>query len=93
MSTIWLDSALDDLERLRSYIEEHEAGNAQIVLARIFSSVRTLDQFARRGRIGRLRGTYELVVPRTPYIVVYRIVGEDVEILQVVHGARRWPSI
>lgn len=91
MSTIWLDSALDDLERLRNYIEEHETGNASLVIERIFASVRTLDQFARRGRVGRLRGTYELIVPRTPYFVVYRVVGEDVEILQVIHSARRWP--
>ena len=55
MSTIWLDSALDDLERLGRYIEERDTGNAQVVLARIFTTVRTLDQFARRGRIGRLR--------------------------------------
>ena len=61
MSTIWLARALDDLERLRAYIEDDEAGNAQVVLARIFASVRTLDQFARRGRIGRLSDTRESV--------------------------------
>ena len=93
MRTIWLDSALDDLEPLRTYVEEHEMGSAQLVIERIFASVRTLDQFARRGRIGRLRDTYDLVVPRTPYFVVYRIVGEDIEILRVIHGSRRWPAI
>jgi len=92
VSTIWLDTALDDLERLSTYIDEHQTGNAQIVLERIFSSVRTLDAFPRRGRAGRLVGTYELVVPRTPYVVMYRIVGENIEILQVIHGAREWPS-
>lgn len=90
MRTIWLDTALDDLERLSTYIDEHQTGNAQIVLERIFSSVRTLDAFPRRGRAGRLVGTYELVVPRTPYLVIYRIAGDNIEILQVIHGARDW---
>jgi toxin ParE1/3/4 len=43
------------------------------------------------GRQGRVGGTRELVVQGTPYIVVYRV-HDDVEILAVVHGARKWPE-
>jgi plasmid stabilization system protein ParE len=32
------------------------------------------------------------VVPGTPYIVAYRIHLATIEILAVIHGARRWPS-
>ena len=35
--------------------------------------------------------TRELVVPSTPYIVVYRVQEEYVEILRVIHGSRKWP--
>ena len=37
-------------------------------------------------------GTRELVVPRTAYIVPYRVREDVVEILRVLHGARRWPT-
>jgi toxin ParE1/3/4 len=45
-----------------------------------------------RGRPGRWPGTRELVIPRTPYIVPYRVQGDLIEILRVFHGARRWPE-
>lgn len=37
-------------------------------------------------------GTREMVISRTPYFVAYRIAGDDVEILAVLHGAWRWPE-
>src|SRR5439155_1162659 len=35
--------------------------------------------------------TPELVIPRLPYVVVYRIFEERLLILNIVHGAQRWP--
>jgi len=43
------------------------------------------------GRIGRKQGTRELIISRTPFIVVYRIRGECIELLQFLHGAQQWP--
>ena len=37
-------------------------------------------------------GTRELIVAGTPYVIPYRVVGDDVEVLAVFHGARRWPG-
>jgi toxin ParE1/3/4 len=36
--------------------------------------------------------TRELVISNTPYIVPYRIVGQTIDIIAVIHGARRWPD-
>lgn len=44
------------------------------------------------GRIGRIKGTRELVLVDVPYIVPCRIDGETVEILTVMHAAQRWPQ-
>jgi toxin ParE1/3/4 len=41
---------------------------------------------------GRWPGTRELIIPRTPDILPYRVRGEIVEIVRVFHGARRWPE-
>jgi plasmid stabilization system protein ParE len=38
------------------------------------------------------------VIPRLPYVAIYRIVeaarstASEVEVLRVIHGARRWPA-
>ena len=44
------------------------------------------------GRVGRAKGTRELVISRTPFIVVYRIKGKRIEILRFLHGAQKWPE-
>ena len=37
-------------------------------------------------------GTRELVVPKTPTIVPYRIRNNRLQVLRVYHGARKWPE-
>lgn len=54
--------------------------------------VEGLQRFPESGRLGRVEGTRELVVDRTPYIAAYRIAGDTVRILRVLHGAREWPE-
>lgn len=44
------------------------------------------------GRIGRAKGTRELVISRTPFIAVYRIKGKRIEILRFLHVAQKWPK-
>lgn len=44
------------------------------------------------GRPGRVPGTRELVIPRTTFIVPYRLVGNTIQILRIFHGTRRWPE-
>ena len=44
------------------------------------------------GRPGRVPGTRELVIPKTPFIVPYRLHRNVIQIIRVYHGARRWPE-
>lgn len=44
------------------------------------------------GRRGHLEGTRELVIPRLPYYVAYRITETAVEVFAVIHTARMWPE-
>lgn len=51
-----------------------------------------LEKFPFSGREGRVEGTRELVVPGLPYILPYRIEGEDIQIASVIHTSRKWPG-
>ncbi|MGH6895606.1 MAG: type II toxin-antitoxin system RelE/ParE family toxin [Geminicoccaceae bacterium] len=92
MEVLWLDDALADVTGIYRYVAADNPRAAARVVARIQAAVRLLSATPHRGRPGRWPGTRELVVPRTPDIVPYRVEGDLIEILRVFHGARRWPE-
>jgi len=87
----WLRTALANLEAHAEYIARDNLDAARRVVAAIERSVALLARYPALGRVGRVEGTRELVVPGTPYIVPYRVRGQRVEILRVFHAARKWP--
>ncbi len=93
MTPVWSPEAIDDLAALRAYIEQDDQAAAQRVALNIVQNVETLlSNSPEMGRPGRVPGTRELVIPRTPFIVPYRLVGTTIQILRIYHGARRWPE-
>jgi toxin ParE1/3/4 len=90
MRLVWLLRARDDGRHAVSYIGRANPGAAAQVGARIKASAQRLVNFPELGRPGRVAGTRELDVPHTPYIIAYQITGGDIEILAVIHAARRW---
>ena len=92
MDVRWLDDALEDVTEIHRYIAADDPRAAARAVERIQGAVRSLAAVPHRGRPGRWPGTRELVVPRSPYVVPYRVAGEFIEILRVFHGARRWPE-
>jgi toxin ParE1/3/4 len=92
MEIVWRPIALDDLEQARRYVEERNPRAAGRLWGRIRGSVERLAARPGLGRPGRIEGTRELVVPRTPYIVAYTVIGDAVMILSVIHSSRRWPD-
>jgi plasmid stabilization system protein ParE len=62
------------------------------MIERIRDAVSRLARFPASGRPGRVAGTRELVIAGTPYIVPYRVTGDAVQIITILHGAQRWPE-
>lgn len=88
----WATLALDDRDRIFDYIERHNSRIAVTVDDRISSQVERLIVFPESGRFGRIEGTRELVIDRTPYIAAYRIKDDVVRVLRVLHGSQQWPD-
>ena len=89
MTARWTPTALRDLEALHAFISEDDPGRAGAMVERILASIRSLDRHPEMGRAGRVAGTRELVV--APYVVAYQLKPERVELLAIIHGARKWP--
>jgi toxin ParE1/3/4 len=93
MNIGWSREGLDELASLRAYLAEDDPAAARRIVLHIIQSVeRSLPDNPQIGRAGRVPGTRELVIARTPYIVPYRFQRATIQILRVYHGARRWPD-
>jgi addiction module RelE/StbE family toxin len=93
MRVEWSQPAVADLQRISGYIEQDRSlETANRVSRVIYDGVQSLRTMPYRGRPGRVNETRELVVRTLPYIVVYQVFDERVLILNIVHGAQRWPN-
>ena len=91
MQIRWSPEAADDFESAIRRILQDNPTNAQRVAQIIFDRIAALATFPNRGRAGRVEGTRELVIVPLPFIAVYRVKDEFVEIVRVIHGAQEWP--
>lgn len=92
MKLQWTRAAVGDLAEIRNTIELDRPEVAEGIAKLILESVSRIRQYPDVGKIGRMKGTHELVVPRSPYVLVYRRFRTSVQILRVLHGRRKWPN-
>lgn len=95
MNIVWLPRALSDREAQIDYIAQDSPQAALDQGDRIVREIALLGDYPELGRVGREAGTRELVVRRSPFIIIYRINGpaDRIEILRVLHGAMQWPPL
>ena len=80
------------LEDIHEWIAADNPAAATRMVARIRAAIERLAVSPGIGRPGRVADTRELVIPGTPYIVPYRVRGDVVQIITVLHSAQRWPD-
>ena len=90
MELVFDDEAIADLENIYDWIATDSPSAAKKLVQRLFSSVELLISFPFMGHAGREPDTFEWVVPRLPYIVIYEVdrVSERITITAVLHGAQ-----
>jgi len=91
MEVRWSPEAADDLAAIVAYIREDDPSAAQNTANDIYERAGALTTFPHRGRPGRVKGTRELPLPPLPFILVYRVLTDAVQIVNIIHGAQRWP--
>jgi toxin ParE1/3/4 len=87
----WSPEAAADFAAIVEYIRKQNPSAADRVANKIYDGVASLASFPRQGRVGRTKGTRELVFSPLPYVVVYRVGEEAVEVARVLHGSQKWP--
>jgi addiction module RelE/StbE family toxin len=90
MKLVWTKLANHDRKEIREYIALQNPDAALRLDTLISEKAFKLIDHPSLGRIGRIKGTRELVV-HPSYILVYDQTRDHIRILRVLHTARQWP--
>lgn len=90
---VWSQDARDDYLAILRYIAADNPDAAERLAETIARTGDALGTFA-IGHPGRVAGTYEKSVGRTPYIIAYALTEDagTVAIVRIIHAARDWPA-
>jgi toxin ParE1/3/4 len=92
MSIVWLPVAVQDVIHIRTYIADRDLQSANKIGQRIDRAISNLSSMPNMGRPGRLFGTRELAISGTPFLAVYRVKNDRIEILRILHGRQPFPE-
>ncbi|MEN9763916.1 MAG: hypothetical protein RI906_3742 [Pseudomonadota bacterium] len=86
MALKWTKTALRSVDEIASFIAKDNPARATSFVLELKDAVAKLQSHPGMGRAGRVPGTRELVLHKN-YIAIYRVRGDDVEILRLHHVA------
>jgi toxin ParE1/3/4 len=90
----WTEQATRQLDQAHDAIALSNSEEVAVrITMQIVTTVQQLAAFPMSGRAGRVPGTRELVIAKTPFIAAYAIYEARIVILAVYHGAQRWPEV
>ena len=92
----FLQEALDDLEEIVLYIAQDSRAAALRMHDRIIEKANDLTVFPKRGRLvpdKKMSAAGYRMLGIKPYIAFYRVIGRNVFIYRVLHGATNYPLL
>ena len=92
MQVKWLCKAALNLEDAHDYLAKENPMVSQEFVFEVYRLVNLLVAQPAMGRPGRVPGTRELVLQAYPFLIPYRVKGEEIHILRVFHTRLRLPS-
>ena len=84
----WTKTALASVDEIAGFIAKDNPTRATSFVLELKNAVTRLQVHPSMGRAGRVPGTRELVLHKN-YIAIYRVRGDDVEVLRLHHVARK----
>jgi plasmid stabilization system protein ParE len=76
------------LQQISDYLAAYFPRYRQSTLQKLYSTVQSLRQSPHRGRPGAEMGTREILFPPLPYVAVYRLNQDAIEVLRIYHGSQ-----
>ena len=92
MKLRWTRAARNDRDRIYAYIEIEQPEAALRLDDRFSERASQLAAFPQLGRTGRVPGTRELSIAGSSYLLVYRVEGDLIWVVRVIHTSQAWPE-
>ena len=89
MNVVWLANALQSRNEQIRYIAQDNPTAALGQLARILRRIDILEEFPKSGLYQSETDSFRLAVADTPFIALYRIRRDRIEIFRFVHGKQK----
>jgi toxin ParE1/3/4 len=88
----WTQPAVDDLEHICDYTEDHFGiTQARHTANAIYDKINALSALPNMGRKGRKTGTREIGISHLPFLIIYCVYEDAIDIVRILHGAQQWP--
>lgn len=83
---------LQALSEVLEYYESQQSGLGARFLRAYDAQIDRLRDMPKIGRNGRVFGTRELIMQEFPFLVVYRVRKDYLEIVRLIHQAMKYPK-
>ena len=87
----WTPAAAADLEGISNHLKDRHPHYRQPTMRKLYAAIRSLKESPHRGRLGSEDGTRELLFPPLPYIAVYRVREDGIEVVRIYHASQYRP--
>ena len=87
----WTPPAAADLQSISGYLKDHHPHYRQPTMRKLYERIRALTDAPYLGRPGRIEGTREIFFSPMPYVAVYRVQAQTIEIWRIYHTSRDRP--
>ena len=84
----WTPAAAADLQHISDYLKDHHPHYRQPTMRKLYEAIRSLKTLPHRGRPGREEGTREISFSPVPYVAVYRVKAQSIEVVRIYHAAQ-----
>lgn len=87
----WLRSGLRTLQKTAAFIAADNPLAARRVIDKVKDRADLLAENPQLGRAGRIPGTRELILGDLPFVIVYRVTRDELQILRLLHTSQEFP--
>jgi toxin ParE1/3/4 len=84
----WTPPAAKDMQGIGDYLKDHHPHYRQPTMRKLYDRIRALKDTPHIGKPGRIEGTREILFSPMPYIAVYRVTEQTIEIWRLWHTSQ-----